>query len=63
LAFFFTIDKTDISHYLWDQFEALDPVPMLLGGLKTLVRVAIREPQPLVQWVRSRRPKSLSGLR
>jgi hypothetical protein len=28
---FFTIDESDTSNYLWDQFEALEQAPMLLG--------------------------------
>ena len=31
LGLFFAIDETDASNYLWDQFEALEPAPMLLG--------------------------------
>jgi hypothetical protein len=52
LGLFFTIDETDASNYLWDQFEALEPAPMLLGfqtEFKAIVSVAIREPQPLVR--------------
>jgi hypothetical protein len=31
LGLFFSIDESDTSNYLWDQFEALEPAPMLLG--------------------------------
>jgi hypothetical protein len=30
-TFRFFVDETDASNYLWDQFEALEPTPMLLG--------------------------------
>jgi hypothetical protein len=38
------------QHWGWSCFEALKPAPLLLGfqaELKTMVSVAIREPQPL----------------
>jgi hypothetical protein len=57
LGLFFTIDETDTSNYLWNQFESLQPAPMLLGfqtKFEDHRQVAIREPQPLVRGVRSR---------
>ena len=30
LGLFFAIDETDASNYLWDQFETLEPAPVLL---------------------------------
>jgi len=53
---FFSIDKFDVDNDYGDQFRAFEPTPMLLGfmaSLKTTVGVAIREPEPLVRWVRS----------
>jgi hypothetical protein len=31
LGLFFAIDESNTGNYLWDQFEALEPAPMLLG--------------------------------
>jgi hypothetical protein len=31
LGLFFAIDETDASNDLWNQFETLEPAPMLLG--------------------------------
>jgi len=31
LGLFFAIDESDAGNYLWNQFEALEPTPMLLG--------------------------------
>jgi hypothetical protein len=47
LGLFFAIDETDASNDLWNQFKSLQPAPVLLASrpsLKTIVRVAIREP-------------------
>jgi hypothetical protein len=50
LGLFFAIDKTDAGNDLWDQFEAQQSAPMLLGlQTKFEDQVAIREPQPLVR--------------
>jgi hypothetical protein len=48
LSSFFLIDKTDASNDLWDQFESLEAAPCFRASKpssKTMVRVAIREPQ------------------
>jgi hypothetical protein len=31
VGLFFTIDETNTGNYLWNQFESLQPAPMLLG--------------------------------
>jgi hypothetical protein len=51
---FFAIDEFDADN---NQFRAVELAPVFLGfqpSLKTMVGVAIREPEPLVRWVRSR---------
>jgi hypothetical protein len=52
LVLFFAIDEADASNYLWDQFETQSRRQCFCASrpsLKTMVRVAIREPDPLVR--------------
>ena len=46
----FAIDESDASNYFWDEFEALERQCFWASrpSLKTMVSVAIREPEPLV---------------
>jgi hypothetical protein len=57
-SLFFAIDELDADNDFGDQFRTVEPALVFLGfqppSLKTMVSVASREPEPLVQWVRSK---------
>ena len=60
MGLFFAIDESDAGNYFWDEFEALERQCFWASrpSLKTMVSVAIREPEP---WSMSPQPNGSEG--